>query len=406
MKKSVRIISLVLTVLMVFAALPLSAFAAKKETYLKELRISTASTAEEAKKFLTDNGYTVVDADLNRKTGKDYVYMGYKTTQNPDEAITDLSLMQMDGGYSFAEYEALLEQKSQEINDTLDSLEVSIREARENYLAGKLEATSAVKILNKFVEDDSGMLLGDFLLGREVSREELVKVFLQGNSDITSMMYTTLAMACTLCVEDENWLSRLSAIDPYEEYDPLLYSDTATYLFESFVSVHELLVEYVEKYKETVENLDLDHLEEGVTSIDVIPEGSTTATALYVFLEEIEYNYDGGKTLLDFFLRDPNELDTEELYPLIAAMSEGQRAIAEFVGFQNLIFYAQSDAEGLEKYVTAVINSFIHEGIDDLILSVYYGVDRSLFEDGGVALSTAALRKSASRQVGRGRSCS
>jgi hypothetical protein len=203
-------------------------------------------------------------------------------------------------------------------------------------------------------------------------------------------------MACTLCVEDENWLSRLSAINPYEEYDPLLYSDTATYLFESFVSVHELLVEYVEKYKETVENLDLDHLEEGVTSIDVIPEGSTTATALYVFLEEIEYNYDGGKTLLDFFLRDPNELDTEELYPLIAAMSEGQRAIAEFVGFQNLIFYAQSDAEGLEKYVTAVINSFIHEGIGEQILSVYYGVDRSLFEVGGVALSTAALRKSAS----------
>ena len=288
---------------MLVAALPITAFAAKKETYLKEVRISTASNADVAKKFLTDNGYKVVDVDLNQKTGKECVYIGYKTTQNPDEAITDLAIMQMDGGYSFAEYEALLEQRAQEIDDMLDSLEASIREARENYLAGKLEATSAVQILNKFVEDDSGMLLGDFLLGQEASREDLIKVFLQGNSDITSMIYNALAMACTLCVEDETWLTRLSALDPYAEYDPLLYSDAANYLFESFVSVHDQLVEYVEKYKETVENLDLDHLEEGVTSIDVIPEGSTTATALYVLLEEIRYNYDGGKTLLDFFLR-------------------------------------------------------------------------------------------------------
>ena len=396
MKKSVKILSFFLVILMLATALPLSAFAAKKETYIKEIRISTASAADAAKKYLADNGYKVVDVDLNQKTGKDYVYIGYKTTTDPDEAITDISLMQMDGGYSFAEYEALLEQRSQEIGDMLDSLEASIREARGNYLAGKIEAAAAVTILNKFIEDDSGMLLGDFLLGREASREDLIKVFLQGNADITAMIYNALAMACTLGVEDENWLSRLSALDPYAAYDPLLYSDTATYLFESFVSVHELLVEYVEKYKETVENLDLDHLEEGVTSIDVIPEGSTTATALYVLLEEIKYNYDGGKTLLDFFLRDPYEMDSDELYPLVAAMSEGQRGIAEFVGFQSLIFYAQSDAEGLEKYVTAVVNSFMHEGIGDQILSVYYGVDRSLFEAGGVALSTAALRKSAS----------
>ena len=108
MKKSTKIISLILTVLMLVTALPITAFAAKQETYIKEIRISTASTADAAKKWLTDNGYIVVDTDLNQKTGKDYVYIGYKTTTNPDEAITDISLMQMDGGYSFAEYEAML----------------------------------------------------------------------------------------------------------------------------------------------------------------------------------------------------------------------------------------------------------------------------------------------------------
>ena len=78
MKKSTKIISLLLTVLMLVMALPVTAFAAKEETYIKEIRISTASKADAAKKYLTDNGYTVVDADLNKRSGKDCVYIGYK----------------------------------------------------------------------------------------------------------------------------------------------------------------------------------------------------------------------------------------------------------------------------------------------------------------------------------------
>ena len=129
MRKSTKIISLILTVFMLVTALPITSFAAKQETYIKEIRISTASTADAAKKWLTDNGYIVVDVDLNQKTGKDCVYIGYKTTTNPDEAITDISLMQMDGGYSFSEYEALLEQKTQQINNMLDSIDTCLTEA-------------------------------------------------------------------------------------------------------------------------------------------------------------------------------------------------------------------------------------------------------------------------------------
>ena len=116
MKKSTKIISFFLAILMLVMALPMTAFAAKQETYLKEIRISTASKADAAKKYLSDNGYTVVDVDLNQKTGKDCVYIGYKTTTDPDEAITDIALMQMDGGYSITEYQALLENKMKEIN--------------------------------------------------------------------------------------------------------------------------------------------------------------------------------------------------------------------------------------------------------------------------------------------------
>ena len=56
---------------MLVTAFPIIVFAAKQETYIKEIRISTGATAGTAKKFLTDNGYTVVDTDLNQTTGKD-----------------------------------------------------------------------------------------------------------------------------------------------------------------------------------------------------------------------------------------------------------------------------------------------------------------------------------------------
>ena len=116
MKKGIKIISVLMAVLTFLMALPLTAFAAKQEVYVKEIRISTDANDEAAKQWLTENGYTVLDVNLNQKTGKDSVYIGYLTTTNPDEAITDISLMQMDGGYSFSEYEAMVEKRREEIN--------------------------------------------------------------------------------------------------------------------------------------------------------------------------------------------------------------------------------------------------------------------------------------------------
>ena len=167
MRTGTKILSLFLAVLMFMMALPIAAFAAKQETYIKEIRISTAATEDEAKQWLIDNDYLVLDVNLNQKTGKDCVYIGYKTTTNPDEAITDLSLMQMDGGYSFSEYEAMVEKMEQEIMEIIDSLETSITEARANYMADKKCAVGAHGILNRFREDDSGKLLGDLLLDRK-----------------------------------------------------------------------------------------------------------------------------------------------------------------------------------------------------------------------------------------------
>lgn len=43
--------------------------------------------------------------------------MGIARTDNKDEAITDMAVMNMKGGYSLPDYEELLKQKKAEIKD-------------------------------------------------------------------------------------------------------------------------------------------------------------------------------------------------------------------------------------------------------------------------------------------------
>ena len=395
MKKTTKILSILMALLMLVMALPITAFAAKQETYIKEIRISTASTADAAKKWLTDNGYTVVDTDLNQKTGKDYVYIGYKTTTNPDEAITDISLMQMDGGYSFSEYEALLEQKTQQINNMLDAINACLTEARANLAAGKKNARGAREVLNFFTEDDSGMLLGDFLLGQETSRADMVKVFLQSNGDVATIIYNMLAFACTDNGENTSWLAKLKDVDIYADYDPLIYSDAADVMFESFVNIHDMMVTYETEYKdianEIANNPEYDDYTEEELE-DLFPDSYAEYTVLYETLSSYQY---GGKPLIDFFMKDPDEIDTDELFPIVSALSQGQREIIKFVGFTPLIIFAESNEKTAVEYVEAMKGSCALFGSYETV-SVYYGVDRSLFTDGGVALTNASLRKSAS----------
>ena len=84
MKFSIKLLSIVLSAIMIITVLPLSAFAAGQTEYVKEFRLSTASTEEEAKQWLIDNGYIFISTNLNKDTKKDPVFLGYKVTYVPN----------------------------------------------------------------------------------------------------------------------------------------------------------------------------------------------------------------------------------------------------------------------------------------------------------------------------------
>ena len=65
---------------------------AEVPTYISKIAVAYGAKESTPKDILKDNGFTVIDYDLNKGCGSTthYIYMGYKTTQNPSEAITGI----------------------------------------------------------------------------------------------------------------------------------------------------------------------------------------------------------------------------------------------------------------------------------------------------------------------------
>ncbi len=89
---SKRIMALVLSLIMVVGLMPVmpmtanaATVAAKLPRYISEIAVAYGDTKSEAKSHLS--GYTIIDYDLNKGCGGDYIYMGYKTTTDVEKAL-------------------------------------------------------------------------------------------------------------------------------------------------------------------------------------------------------------------------------------------------------------------------------------------------------------------------------
>ena len=166
------LISLVLVLTICFGTCT-SGFAAtgSGSKYVKEMVISYGDTADEAKAWLTDNGYEVLDYNLNEGADDVFsteraVYIGYKTTSDANEAITDMKLMNMKGGYSVQDYQMLLDEQKEDIKVFINNFKVAIQEYRDNYNKGQGRAVAAHDMLNALYDDDTQQYMGDFFLIR------------------------------------------------------------------------------------------------------------------------------------------------------------------------------------------------------------------------------------------------
>ena len=416
--------------------------------YISEVKVAMGDNAEDDLA-----GYTILKdkdgkaIDLNQgagggtgSEGNKRVILGYKTTKNQSEAITDLAVMNMKGGYDIKKYDKLIEQRmNSQIIPMIEGFLATIHEYRENLESdddvNRARAEFMREALNKFTDDDcGGAPLGDLLVNEtkfemgsaydKLSDAEkkkhcdIVTLFLQADGQVMLTIYSLLTQAADTL--ENSWMERFAGTtyedvlswydmpdSEAEEQAAKDYEDDARLLLGSWDRLRDALLG-AEEAVEELEDLELPDFEQVVEEFASIDENSSdkevvdaldglldariqedkalelgTMAALADYLELIDYE-DG--TMYDFFTQDSSyvENNIQILYPLIACLTEGQRAGLEFLSLQELVMLSNRDRE------------YDVEELKDIeAISVYEGIDRQIYQAGSVALTSDALRSQA-----------
>ena len=472
MKKASMIFIAIVLALSIAGTLPVQVFADSLPEYISEVKVyegSCDAAASEGFRILSDEKGDPID--LNQGSGSNEigakgnkkVYLGYKTTTDRKEAVTDLALMNMKGGYDTAEYDKLMEgQMSRQIVPFVENFLAAINEYRANYqsdhAANQQRAQYIHDALNKMTDDDTGGAgLGDLLLNETVyemakpqwdalsdtqkektsfyeinnqvrdslpeseknKHADILTIIAQSNGKATLMLKNLLTRGAD--TGDDTWLERFEGVayedllelqsgSPTDKMKALArqYDDDANSILELWADFQEDLLNY-DLFAGIVENYDGEAVQQAFDQFNNLPEDATqeevTAAALafaeaqsqmmqmvkaaemvgiHDVLEDTDY-LDG--TLLDFFLTPKEEMedDITLLYPLVASLSDGQKAGLDFITIRELMVIALSEPDHYQDI-----------SLDNLEeTSVYEGVDRAIYRKGGVALTSDALRSDA-----------
>ena len=410
--------------------------------YVSDIVISYASSKKKAEQELGSD-YIVLDKNFNDgMSGNSWI--GYTTTDDEDEAITDIKAMPMDGKYSTSDYKTLLKNQKKVIETQLDAVIPSIVEFAKNYDAGLNTAKAIYKLLNFYHEDDSDKNMGDFLLekGRALAKNrkdsksisDLEKIYMEGNNSVVSTIESLLLKAADTQLKGKgSWITRMSVLGPnglYEIYKQTVggnkraieramdadFSDIAADLLEGMKAVREKLKEGENSdIAKAIDDEDkLKSIESDLLGDDIeeVPLDSDTGELIETMCKEAENGaeaagstmdmaafsvstllkespYGKGKTLYDLFM-DEN-LTKKDLYPMAYLLSNGQKSIIETMGVYPLFEgalseYSEKDSELLDEV-----------DIDENVYSVYEGVDRSVF-DGDTAITADTLKNMETRQ--------
>ena len=411
--------------------------ASAKQKYIKEMKVLTLDTdsAKIAQDWCdeqpenqdndSDNDWAFVDGSLNRGAKGTWhaqngaVFLVYRTTTDPSEAITDLAVMNEKGNYSEGAFKRLLKTQKDQYIDMVNNMKQMLEEYRANVNKKVPTALQAKEFLNSYVEDDSGKNLGDLLM--DISDENLAELFLQMNGTVVLTVEQQLAFACdTAGTTFLDRMVKLGSFDKLRKKFLQAYNDNATKadkaLDWNYKEKAAILYDAWDDVRQHLDNMTEMAENNGVADMD---EAEFTEWAkkggedsnIFTYIQErsvfetlVGYTYEEG-TLFDFFCKGKEEFDGDgikALYPLAACLSEGQfAALSESVSLFMIIqdalgagIYNEKNAaetkdqkEELESAKETL--DVLTEEANKEKTSVYAGVDREIF-DGGVAVTSTA----------------
>ena len=391
-KLGTKLLSILLVLATLSAMLPMSVFAAEAreaEVYIKEIKLTQATTKEEAKGFLEDAGYIFLDRNLNEGTYGEGVWLGYKTTTDPSEAIYDIKLMNAKGGYTLTSMEAALEAQKTAFSQMANDLNYLIKEFTEAYNAGSVPAQKAYMALNFFrvAKDEIGFSeengLGYQMVNGKITIEKLTEMILFCDASIFDSIVKILTMGIQL--RTENWLERLSETGIYDK--DKTYGKNETELKRRAKQVLAVLQLYAQTYN-AMDAMGLFNDEseqkttDGTSSDKATPEQKDIAEVdiarveIYkvIFEELAQYSY-GTATLKDFFSSLDKETNEKVLYPLLSILTDGEFAALSYGCFMEMVAGATTSVSDFASYddefakVTKDIGSFyIYTGVNPVLL--------------------------------------
>ena len=379
-------------------------FAAKEEVYLSDLRLIYADSYDEATQLLASSkleGYRVFDENLNAGTGKHGVWLAYKTTTNIDDAITDVSVMQMGGGYSEGNYQQMI-QKSKDDYIAMGNIYLeAIEYFAEAYDAGNFLAESAYRQLNVYAGVDLYLddRIGDLFIENALTASDLATLFMQGNSYVLNNIRSLLAMGVSYNEEGLTYLQRVSllASGTYSGYiDESVADVTADDIYISDNEDIDVLCALIAPKIATFHNM-FDELSAYEDELNYEDEEFTDLEIKYAEYKAVAemmraVDYLNGQSLYDFCMN--YTLDTKDyssIYPLAKALNEGQISLTKVGHFYDVVRYSMSSAP--EETINAQLDE-LEAQFAEKPFNVYTGVDRSVYT-GTFALTSAAYRADA-----------
>ena len=380
-----KIISLILVVATLFAALTVNVGAARAEEFISEVALVYKDSVAEAKKAIEGTDWKLFEQDLNANADAwidDGVYLIYKTTTDVEEAITDLRIMDMYGGYSSSNYDKQLEASRKAYMQAVSYIRITAAEFKALYVAGDEMAKIAYRQMNYYKDSNTNLLMGDFMLNIP-SDEALVTVLLEGNGYAVTNLISLLAVGIS-GGSDKTLAERIS--EKFAIKDTLsdgYYYDATSKLADEFKEFSAC----VRRYNALADQYDLTDEDMSDEEAEFLLEYATIA----LILEQIPY---GEETLKDFLARDDWQI--KDLYPIVAALSEGQLALTDIGVFTTVLQYSSPSAsiERLYEALEETEKELTDENGNLRVFDVYTGVDRSIFE-GDFAFTTAAERQQA-----------
>ena len=172
--------------------------AAEKIVYLKEVKIFEADSEKEARSVCEKEGFTFVGKDLNSGTGHAYVYIGYKTTENREEALYKIALLDMNGGFQIRNYEEMYEEFRKSNYSIAETLQMATTEFIDSYNNGSPKALDAYNGLNLLSVPEAGdMKFGDYVVKGKTTTDFYAKALTESSNaainSIISLLYAGLA---------------------------------------------------------------------------------------------------------------------------------------------------------------------------------------------------------------------